>query len=195
MKFIFKKIVFLISSFIVFPFFLVQKAEEKITGTEQLFVFFGQALSLVPGLPGSCLRSAYYAFSLHRASYDVHIGFGTIFCHRDAKICRHASIGMYCVLGSVEVGEGVMIANRVSIPSGRRQHLNDRGEIQGETRRTSIRIGSRSWIGEGAVVMDHIGEHCIVGAGSVVVEEIPASCVVAGNPARLIRKRSERYGR
>ena len=37
-----------------------------------------------------------------------------------------------------------------------------------------------------------IGEHAIVGAGSVVLKDVPAHTIVAGNPAKVIRKVSDR---
>jgi len=36
-----------------------------------------------------------------------------------------------------------------------------------------------------------IGEGAVIGASSVVIHDVAAGCVVAGNPARLIRSRSE----
>jgi acetyltransferase-like isoleucine patch superfamily enzyme len=37
-----------------------------------------------------------------------------------------------------------------------------------------------------------IGEHAIVGAGSVVLKDVPAHTIVAGNPAKVIRRVSDR---
>lgn len=54
-----------------------------------------------------------------------------------------------------------------------------------------IRIGSRSWVAGGTVIMPGvtIGEDTIIGAGSVVTKDIPAGVVAAGNPARVIKQR------
>ncbi|SKC18437.1 serine O-acetyltransferase [Dyadobacter psychrophilus] len=35
-----------------------------------------------------------------------------------------------------------------------------------------------------------IGSNSIIGAGSVVFENVPANCVVAGNPAKIIRRKT-----
>ena len=53
-----------------------------------------------------------------------------------------------------------------------------------------ITIGSRCWIGGGAIVCPGvtIGEDTIVGAGSVVVRDLPARVIAAGNPARVVRE-------
>ncbi|HWE44073.1 MAG TPA: DapH/DapD/GlmU-related protein [Gemmatimonadaceae bacterium] len=53
-----------------------------------------------------------------------------------------------------------------------------------------ITIGSRCWLGGGAIVCPgvSIGEDTIVGAGSVVVRDLPARVIAAGNPARVVRE-------
>ena len=101
---------------------------------------------------------------------------------------------MHCIFGCVRIGENVMVANRVSIPSGKRQHLDEAGALAHETRRTAIRVGSKSWVGEGAIIMADVGESCIVGAGSVVTRAIPSGTTAAGNPAREIRGAVEGNG-
>jgi maltose O-acetyltransferase len=52
-----------------------------------------------------------------------------------------------------------------------------------------ITIGSRCWLGGGAIVCPgvSIGADTIVGAGSVVTRDLPAGVVAAGNPCRVIR--------
>jgi virginiamycin A acetyltransferase len=194
MKALLKKAVSALSVISVSPLILIDRVERGLSKSEQAFVFMGQLLGLVPGLPGSCLRAAYYSATLDGAAYEVHIGFGTIFCHRDATIGRWSSVGMHCIFGCVRIGENVMVANRVSIPSGKRQHLDEAGTLAHETRRTAIHVGSRSWVGEGAIIMADVGENCIVGAGSVVTRSITSGTTVAGNPARELRGAVEGNG-
>lgn len=52
-----------------------------------------------------------------------------------------------------------------------------------------IVIGSRVWIGGGAVVLPgiSIGDDSVIGAGSVVTKSIPGGVIAAGNPCRVIR--------
>lgn len=52
-----------------------------------------------------------------------------------------------------------------------------------------ITIGSRVWIGGGAIVLPgvSIGDDTVVGAGSVVTRSLPARVVAAGNPCRVLR--------
>jgi len=69
--------------------------------------------------------------------------------------------------------------NDLRIPIGRQWLAED-----------SVRIGSRSWLGTGVVVLPgaDIGRHVTVAAGSVVRGTIPDYSVVAGAPARVVRR-------
>ena len=53
-----------------------------------------------------------------------------------------------------------------------------------------VRIGTRCWIGAGAIICPGvtIGEYSIVGASSVVTRDIPARVMAAGTPCRVIRE-------
>jgi acetyltransferase-like isoleucine patch superfamily enzyme len=154
---------------------------------EGSFVGIGQFLALFPGKLGSYLRSAYYFATLESCSWEVHIGFGTFFSQRAARIAGKVSLGAYCVLGTVEIGEGTMIASRVSIPSGKRQHFDDAGNLSSDIRLDRVVVGRGCWIGEGAILLSGIGDRCIVSAGAVVTNEMPGRCIVGGNPARVLR--------
>jgi maltose O-acetyltransferase len=56
-----------------------------------------------------------------------------------------------------------------------------------------VRIGSRTFIGAGSIILPgvNIGTDVILGAGSVVTHDIPNNCVAAGNPARVIETTAE----
>jgi len=96
-------------------------------------------------------------------------------------------MGSYCVIGHVDIGEEVMMGSRVSVPSGRRQHLDDEGRLTSGTTYEMVGIGSRTWIGEGAIIMADVGPSAIVSAGAVVTKPMPARCIIGGNPARIVR--------
>ena len=160
------------------------------TSSESLFVGFGQALALIPGLTGSYLRAAYLRQTLKHASNSCRIGFGSYFSHREASLAEGVYIGAYCIIGMADIGAHATIASRVSILSGRRQHAFDDATppIQQQGGAFSrVRIGENSWIGEGSVVMADIGDRCVVGAGSVVTKDHDGGLVLAGNPARVPR--------
>jgi acetyltransferase-like isoleucine patch superfamily enzyme len=80
-----------------------------------------------------------------------------------------------------------MMASRISIPSGRRQHLDESGRLSSEPRFDTVEVGAGSWIGEGAIIMANVGEYCIVSAGAVVVNNMPPTSLLAGNPAVVVR--------
>lgn len=54
-------------------------------------------------------------------------------------------------------------------------------------------VGKNTVIGANVTILPgiKIGENVLVGAGSVVTKDIPDDVVVAGNPARIIKKKSE----
>lgn len=53
-----------------------------------------------------------------------------------------------------------------------------------------ITIGEDCWLGGNVTVVGgvKIGARSVIGAGSVVVKDIPEDCFAAGNPCRVIRK-------
>jgi maltose O-acetyltransferase len=55
-----------------------------------------------------------------------------------------------------------------------------------------VRIGDRVWIAYRAIILPGvtIGEGAVVGAGSVVTKDVEPYTIVAGNPARVVNKRS-----
>jgi acetyltransferase-like isoleucine patch superfamily enzyme len=187
-KLVFKKIAFVIALVLTAPFSFGSWIEKRFTGNEAAFVTFGQLLSLVPGMIGAYLRAAYVFASSCQSSWEVHIGFGSFLSHRSASIGRHVAIGSYCVIGYADIGEEVMIASRVSIPSGKRQHIDEYGRLSNEAILERVSIGDKSWIGEGAIVLASVGGKCIISAGAVVTFDVPANCVVGGNPGRVIKR-------
>jgi acetyltransferase-like isoleucine patch superfamily enzyme len=66
----------------------------------------------------------------------------------------------------------------------RKQPLKSKGDII---------LGDDVWLGFGVIVLDgvNIGNGAIVGAGSVVTNNIPDDSIAVGNPARVVKTRSE----
>jgi acetyltransferase-like isoleucine patch superfamily enzyme len=109
----------------------------------------------------------------------------------------HSSIHPRCQINAylepILIGQNVMIAANCSlfsydhgIAAGvpiREQPLSSRGPII---------IGNEAWIGTRAIVLSgvSIGEGAVIGAGSVVTRDIPAGAIAVGNPAKVIRLRS-----
>lgn len=188
MRTVLKKTVFMLALGLVSPFIAASWIEKRLSDCELIFTGIGQFLSVFPGLIGSYCRAAYYFGSLEKCSWEVHIGFGSFFTHRTASLGRHVAIGAYGVIGTAAIEEGTMIASRVSITSGKRQHLDDDFKFIPKPRFDKVRIGQKTWIGEGAIIMANVGNGCIVSAGTVVVHDIPDGQIIAGNPGKPIKK-------
>ena len=160
-------------------------------GELESFLFWGQFLAIIPGLPGAYLRRAFYRMTLDYCAPDCHIGFGTLFAHRESRVESKVYIGNYAMLGHVDLKRGCLIGSRTSILSGMNQHqfspdgtwlpANLEDFVQ-------ITVGENAWVGESAVIMADIGKGAAVSAGSVVSQALPEFVVVAGNPARFVRK-------
>lgn len=183
-----KAIVFLASLLLASPLWLLSWLEKRLTCGEQLFGFGAQLLAVLPGPPGLWLRGAYYKATLDHCSWETHIGFGSLFTHRGATVAERVSTGAWCVLGHVNIGAETRLASRVSIPSGRRQHLDETGALSDCTRFDTVTIGEHCWIGEGAVILADVGARSIVGAGAVVTRAMPGNTLVSGNPAIAVRE-------
>jgi len=190
---ILKKIALFCSFIIVCPLVLLTKTGD-ILKPDTFFNTFSCALSLIPGKIGSYIRVAYYMATIKKISPDVTISFGSFFSRRTAEIGRNVYIGAYCILGNVDIKDNVLIASRVSIPSGRYQH-GDSSSFSDEMKGTKfdkVTVGRQTWIGEGAIVMCDVGDNCIIGSGSVVTRSIPNNTVAVGNPTRPIKERKNK---
>ena len=93
----------------------------------------------------------------------------------------------------VFIGDSVMIAPNVVIATGAHPVCPELRE-QVYQYNLPVHIGSRVWIGAGAIVMPGvtIGDDSVIGAGSVVTKDIPSGVVAVGNPCRVLREVSER---
>jgi virginiamycin A acetyltransferase len=153
------------------------------------FEFGAHLVALVPGMPGSYLRVAYYKLTLEHVGPDCHIGLGSYFAHAESSIGTHVGIGSYCVLGTVSIGDGTLFASNAQVISGSKQHLRDENGSLTDLGRSfeRINVGKECWIGAGAVVMADLGDMVTVSPGSVVSNPVTLGAVVVGNPARPIR--------
>jgi virginiamycin A acetyltransferase len=183
-----KAAVFLIALLMTAPLWLLSWAEKQLTRAEVLFALGAQTCALIPGHPGMWIRAAYYSATLDACSRETHIGFGSVFTHRGAHVESQVSTGAYCVLGHVHLCTGTRLASRVSIPSGKRQHLDDDGALSGGTQFDTVTIGAGCWIGEAAVVLADVGARSIVGAGAIVTRSQPGGVLISGNPAAVVRE-------
>jgi virginiamycin A acetyltransferase len=172
---------------LVSPLVVPALIEGRLGRSQAVYDFAAQLLALVPGHVGVLFRAAFYSLVLRSCHREVHVGFGSVIVRRSAVLRRFASMGCYCVIGDAEIGEAVMIGSRVSIPSGRRQHFTESGGATAASRFETVRVGARTWVGDGAVILADVSADSIVGAGAVVVKPVPEPSLVVGNPARTVR--------
>lgn len=109
---------------------------------------------------------------------DVEIGACTVIARGtidDTIIGDHVKIDDRCF-----VAHNVRIGNDSLVIAG--------AEISG-----SVHVGKSCWIGPNACIREglKIGDRSLVGIGAVVVKDVPENVIVAGNPARIMRQRYE----
>jgi maltose O-acetyltransferase len=105
-------------------------------------------------------------------------------CGENVYIDNEATIDQsHCWL--IKIGNDVTIAPKVLIIA----HDASTNIFLHKTKVANVTIGSRVFIGAGAIVLPgiSIGDDCIIGAGSIVTKDIISGNVVAGNPAKVIQ--------
>ena len=102
-------------------------------------------------------------------------------------------MGIGCIFDTmfpenIHIGKNVHITANVIILT----HYLDTASKGIRWRSGHVFIGDRSFIGTGTIISKdvRIGSDVIIGEGSVVTKDIPDNEIWAGNPARLIKKRS-----
>lgn len=115
-----------------------------------------------------------------RCDYGTFISVGARF---------YANFG--CIIldcGHVTFGDDVMLAPNVQIYAAHHP-LDAEVRVSGVELGSPIRVGSRVWIGGGAILLPgvSIGDDAVIGAGSVVTKDVPARTLAVGNPCRAIR--------
>lgn len=92
----------------------------------------------------------------------------------------------------IYIGDHVMIAPNVTIATASHPICPELRERVYQYN-LPVHIGSRVWIGAGAVILPGvtIGDGTVIGAGSVVTKDIPAGVVAVGNPCRVLRPISQ----
>jgi maltose O-acetyltransferase len=96
--------------------------------------------------------------------------------------------------GLVEIGDKNMFGPDVYITDSNHTCRRDAAPHELPMDVGHVRIGSRCWVGAGAIILKDVdlGDGCVVGAGAVVTKSFPAGSVIAGVPAILIKTQSEK---
>ena len=168
---------------------LTSKLEEKVSYGERVFQFWSQFFALFPGFLGSIIRCAYYKLTILKCSLDAHLDFAVSIAHRETSIGERVIITSYTSIGRCIIGEDTGIGSGCHIISGKREHIVNSNGVDFSIPMTgsSIKIGTKVWIGDGCIVMSDIGDGAILGAGSVVTKPVEDYTIVAGNPAKVIK--------
>jgi acetyltransferase-like isoleucine patch superfamily enzyme len=176
-----------------FPCYALYKLEANFIGERKAFGMMTQWVSLFPGLLGEWFRLAYLQWTTNSGLRGCCISFGTTFSDQRVQIGDGVYIGRGCDIGYADIGKNCVVGSGVHIISGLRQHGFEELGIPIKDQPggySKVTIDEDSWIGNGAIIAANIGRKCVIGAGSVVVKPVPDFSVAAGNPARVIRRRS-----
>jgi virginiamycin A acetyltransferase len=178
---------------LIVPVLIWYRALSLVRSQDHVLEGCSQFLSLVPGVIGNQMRSAFYSAVLEECCHSVTFCFGSILSKVGARIGSHVYIGPYCQIGLVTIGRDTLLGPMVQIPSGPRTHSFDdlSQPIRNQTGTLQrVEIGEDCWLGAGSIVMADIGSKTILGAGSVVTKPIGERVLAAGTPAVAIRERS-----
>lgn len=159
---------------------------------DHVFQTYSQALSALPGMTGQFLRRAFYGAVLTECHPESLVHWGTVFSTADVRIKRGVYIGARCMVGRADLEEHVTLGSNIDILSGRSQHGFDDPDVPVQEqpgRYERVRIGTNTWVGNGAVVMADVGARSVVAAGSVVASPLPDDVIAGGNPAKVLKRR------
>lgn len=124
-----------------------------------------------------------------KISFGSTVGKGS---YINSGIIQNTSIGEYC-----SIAYGVMIGLRehdhtfkTTSPVLAKIKYGDPELANLPRKRTSI--GDGCWIGANCIIRQglHIGKGAVIGAGSVVLKNVPDGEIWAGNPAKMIKART-----
>ena len=158
--------------------------------------FAASFVSWTPGILGMIFRNIIYRALFKRVK-------GILFIQPNVRIdhFNRISIGKNfgCNsftyingVGSIEIGNDVLIGNNVTISSGRHSIDNLKGSIfSNPAEMGKIVIEDGVWIGAGVVILPGVklASGSVIGANSVVTIDTESNCVYMGLPAKKIRQR------
>ena len=114
----------------------------------------------------------------------------------DLSIGDNSGIGVNALIAPhVTIGSDVMMGPDCMMFTS--NHGMDRTDIpmwrQESSAPAPIVIGDDVWIGARVIILPgvHVGDGSVIGAGSVVTKDVSPYSVVGGNPAKLLRMRTD----
>jgi len=107
----------------------------------------------------------------------------------ETPIGNDVLVGPGIWIGLADIGDDVLMANNVTILSGRNHHNYERRDIpirkQGG-HRTMVKIGRDVWLGSGTKITCDVNEGSVVATGAVVTKLYEPYAILAGIPAKPI---------
>lgn len=111
---------------------------------------------------------------------------------------RHGIVHHFHIRREARIGAGFLVMHRTGIFVGAGVRIGANcvihhnvtiGQRVADGRQGVPTIGSRVWIGPGAILTGdiHIGDGVTISAGTVLSKSVPDRCLVAGNPGRVIQ--------
>lgn len=153
--------------------------EPRILSTGIRDVSFGKGVTVVQpvNLYGCQLGDSVFVGPFVEIQKDVVIGAGTR-VQSHTFICELVTVGENCA-----IAHGVMFINDL---------FRSGGPAGGDkTKWSRTEIGNRVSIGSNATILPvRVCDDVVIGAGSVVTKDIVEPGIYAGNPARLLRRKS-----
>ena len=130
----------------------------------------------------------------HKFGENVNIEPKVIFYNlHKSEIGNNSGIGMGSYIGTVKIGNDVMMGPEVVILSLDHNYFDPSIPIrsQGVREDRPVVIEDDVWIGTRSIILPDvkIGKGSIIAAGSVVSKNVEPYSIVAGNPAKVIKKR------
>lgn len=167
-----------------------------------LYYFFAKNLPLsfrfrVVGKASKVIRSIICARIFKYVGKEVNIERGASFGSGKAiEIGDYSGLGQNCqVPDNIKIGRDVMMGPDVLIIGKNHEfsNLSVPMRLQGTREAKPVVIGDDVWIGACSIILPGITIHkgAIIGAGSVVTHDVPEFAICAGNPARIIKVRTE----
>ena len=169
---------------------------------QTLFLFFLYSycynlIFLVLEILPPFLRFLIFKIMLKKIGHNSYIDYGTYFRYpKKISIGNQVVINKNCKFyasfhnkkAEIIIGDNIIIAPEVSIYSAGHNHLDLSLPHIGST----VKINDHVWIGARSIILPgvELGKGAVVGAGSVVTKNVSDFTIVAGNPAKIIKKRT-----
>lgn len=95
--------------------------------------------------------------------------------------------------GKLYIGSGTVIGPRLRVHTSNHRYEGNMLPYDSQDIIKDVNIGENVWIGADVTILPGVivGEGAIIGACSCVTKDIPPLAIVGGNPAKIIKYRSE----